>query len=207
MINEIISMFSSEVSAWLTWVLIPIVVEIIPSVGTYIVLIKKFFSKKKRSFIEKMPDITVIIPVYNSSESLEECISSVANSTYPNELIEVMLVDNMSKDNSFEVFQKCQMDYPDLKMQWMRSKQGKSKALNLALFNSNGKYIINIDSDGKLEEYALENLVIKFENNEDIHCMTGVILTNPELIKKTKNPALKFLQRLEYLEYCHSFMA
>ena len=207
MINEIISMFSSEVSAWLTWILIPIVVEIIPSVGTYIVLIKKFFSKKKRSFIEKMPDITVIIPVYNSSESLEECISSVANSTYPNELIEVMLVDNMSKDNSFEVFQKCQMDYPDLKMQWMRSKQGKSKALNLALFNSNGKYIINIDSDGKLEEYALENLVIKFENNEDIHCMTGVILTNPELIKKTKNPALKFLQRLEYLEYCHSFMA
>ena len=110
MINEIISMFSSEVSAWLTWILIPIVVEIIPSVGTYIVLIKKFFSKKKRSFIEKMPDITVIIPVYNSSESLEECISSVANSTYPNELIEVMLVDNMSKDNSFEVFQKCQMD-------------------------------------------------------------------------------------------------
>lgn len=207
MINNIINLFSSELSAWLTWILIPVVVEIIPSIGTYLVLIRKFFSKKKRIEIEKMPDITVIIPVYNSGESLEECISSVADSTYPNDLIEIMLVDNMSSDNSFEVFQQCQLKYPDLNMQWMRSKQGKSKALNLALFNSNGKYIINIDSDGKLEEHALENLVVKFENNDDIHCMTGVILTNPDLIKKTKNPALKFLQKMEYLEYCHSFMA
>lgn len=207
MISKIISMFTSEMAAWLTWILIPVVVEIIPSVGTYIVLIRKFFRKDKRRLIEKLPDITLIIPVYNSSESLGTCISSIANSTYPNELIEVMLVDNMSRDNSFEIYQECQMYYPDLKMQWMRSKQGKSKALNLALFNSNGKYIVNIDSDGMLEEHALENLVKKFENNEDIHCMTGVILTNPELIKKTKNPALKFLQKMEYLEYCHSFMA
>lgn len=207
MINYIINLFSSEISAWLTWILIPVVVEIIPSIGCYLVLLRKFFSRKKKIEIEKMPDITVIIPVYNSGESLSECIASIADSTYPDNLIEVMLVDNMSSDNSFEVFQQCQLKYPDLNMQWMHSKQGKSKALNLALFNSSGKYIINIDSDGKLEEHALENLVVKFENNDDIHCMTGVILTNPDLIKKTKNPALKFLQKMEYLEYCHSFMA
>lgn len=155
MINYIINLFSSEISAWLTWILIPVVVEIIPSIGCYLVLLRKFFSRKKKIEIEKMPDITVIIPVYNSGESLSECIASIADSTYPDNLIEVMLVDNMSSDNSFEVFQQCQLKYPDLNMQWMHSKQGKSKALNLALFNSSGKYIINIDSDGKLEEHAL----------------------------------------------------
>ena len=44
-------------------------------------------------------------------------------------------------------------------MQWMNAKQGKSRALNMALFNSEGKYIINIDSDGILEKSALKNLV------------------------------------------------
>ena len=43
MISKIISMFTSEMEAWLTWILIPVVVEIIPSVGTYVVLIRKFF--------------------------------------------------------------------------------------------------------------------------------------------------------------------
>lgn len=207
MIDKFLSVISVEMVAWLTWILIPVLVEIIPSIGNYVVLIRKFFRKKVEIDVGKLPDVSLIVPVYNSSGSLEACIAAVDASTYPNELIEVMLVDNMSTDNSFEIFQKCQIMYPNLSMQWMSSKQGKSKALNLALFNSNGKYIVNIDSDGKLEENALMNLISKFEADENVHCMTGVILTDPDMIKKTRNPFLKFMQRMEYLEYCHSFMA
>ena len=46
--------------------------------------------------------------------------------------------------------------------------------------------LFNIDSDGKLEKNALYNMVKKFESNENIHCMTGAILTDPDLIRETK---------------------
>ena len=64
----------------------------------------------------------------------------------------------------------------------MNSKQGKSKALNLALFNCQGKYIIHIDSDGMLEPDAIRNIVTMFENEQEVHSLTGTVLTNPELI-------------------------
>lgn len=63
-------------------------------------------------------------------------------------------------------------EVPGLHMQWLNAKQGKSKALNLALFNSEGKYIIHIDSDGLLERSALRNMVYRFENDQSIECMS-----------------------------------
>ena len=68
-------------------------------------------------------------------------------------------------------------------MQWLNSEQGKSRAMNLALYNSEGKYIINLDSDGILEKNALTNLVDVFENDLSLNVMTGTILTQPELIE------------------------
>ena len=101
--------------------------------------------------------LSVIVPVYNSAATLRNCIKSINDSTYPNDRMEVILVNNMTKDNSFEIFSECQAEYDDLKINWLNAKQGKSKALNLALFNAEGKYIIHIDSDGKLDDKALYN--------------------------------------------------
>jgi putative glycosyltransferase (exosortase G-associated) len=92
-------------------------------------------------------------------------------------------------------------------MNWVNSKQGKSKALNLALFNCRGKYIIQIDSDGVLQKDALRNMVTKFEQNPDIHCMTGTIMTNPEMVEDTDHFPMKLLRRLEFFEYCQAFLA
>ena len=80
--------------------------------------------------------ISIIIPVYNSSATLEACIQSINDSSYDNESIEIMLIDNGSKDNSFKIFQNCQLKFNKLAMNWMYSKQGKSKALNKAIFNA-----------------------------------------------------------------------
>ncbi len=68
-------------------------------------------------------------------------------------------------------------------MQWMDAAQGKSRALNLGLFNSQGKYIVHIDSDGVLEPHALENLVTRFEADPQINVATGAIMTRPDLLQ------------------------
>lgn len=69
-------------------------------------------------------------------DTLEQCIQSIEDSDYPDSKIRIFLVNNQGQDNSFQVFCECQRKFPGLHMQWLNAKQGKSKALNLALFNS-----------------------------------------------------------------------
>lgn len=202
-----IKQLAIDAMSWVPWIIIPLLMEFIPSIGNFILLIIKKFIRKKDVIIEKLPDITLIIPVYNSQETLRGCLKSVNDSSYPNQLIDILLVDNKSKDNSFQVFIECQKEFPTLSMRWTHSQQGKSKALNLALFNATCKYIINIDSDGKLEKNALYNMVKKFESNENIHCMTGAILTDPDLIRETKPFLLRQIQKIEFMEYAQAFLA
>lgn len=202
-----ITRLANEIFFWAAWIIIPLIIEIIPAVGNFFILLFKRVRLAKDIKLDYLPNITLMIPVYNSGQTLYRCIESVDRSTYPNHLIEIMLVDNGSKDDSFEIFQKAQIAFPELAMWWMHSKQGKSKALNKAIFNSNGKYVINIDSDGVLDENALMNIVRQFETYSDIDCMTGVILIEPALIEDTKGFFLKQFRKLEFMEYAQAFLA
>lgn len=203
MITKIIS----KMFYWAAWIIIPLIIEIIPAIGNFFILLAKRVRIAKDIKLEFLPNITLMIPVYNSGQTLYRCIQSIDQSTYPNHLIEIMLVDNGSKDNSFEIFQKAQMEFPTLAMWWMNSKQGKSKALNKAIFNSSGKYIINIDSDGVLHKDALMNIVRQFETYSDVDCMTGAVLIEPALIEETKGFFLKQFRKLEFMEYAQAFLA
>lgn len=194
---------------WMAWIVIPFVMEIVPAIGGFVILVKKKMTtiNKTEEVEGRLPEITVIVPVYNSRDTLYSCLKSINDSTYPNELIDVMLVNNMSQDDSFTVYQKAQEEFSDLALQWMNSKQGKSKALNMALFNARGKYIIHIDSDGRLDENALMNMVCRFETNESIHCMTGAIMVEPDLVEQTKGIFKRFVHRCEFFEYAQAFLA
>lgn len=204
---SLIDYLLSSIVFWMAWVIIPFVMEICPAIFNFFILLKKKLFAKKYEPVRYFPQITLIIPVYNSEDTLRECIQSVCQSNYDSSLIHIMLVNNQSKDRSFEIFKECQQEFPELSMNWLNSKQGKSKALNLALFNSHGKYIIHIDSDGILHPDALKNMVTKFEQNENVHCVTGSIMTNPEKIKDTKGFFKKLVQKIEYCEYCQAFLA
>jgi len=192
---------------WMAWIIIPLFIEIIPAVGGFFILVFKRVKKKQAPSPIRYPEITLIIPVYNSVATLDGCLKSVFESDYPKDLISILLVNNKSTDKSFDIFCECQEKYQTLSMQWLNAQQGKSKALNLALFNSEGKYIIHIDSDGKLDSMALKNIVERFESHNDIHCLTGAVLIDPELIEETKSFPMRILRRCEFYEYCQDFLA
>lgn len=205
--KTIFNVLNQQIMFWMAWIIIPMLMEIVPSVyGSLLLVIKKIRSKKEVAPI-RFPEITVIIPIYNSATTLMGCLESIVLSDYPAELIKIILVNNGSKDDSFKIFCECQNKYRELSMQWVNAKQGKSKALNMAIFNSEGKYIIHIDSDGKLHKDAIKNMIIRFEENPDIHCLTGAVLTEPYLIEKTEGIFLKILRRCELFEYFQAFLA
>lgn len=198
----------NSVVFWSAWIVIPFIMEIFPALGCVLLLLRRRIQHRKP--YEKptlYPEISIIIPVYNSRDTLRACIASIDASTYPNESIRILLVNNQSRDDSFRVYTECQLQFPELRMQWLNSEQGKSRALNLALYNSDGKYIINLDSDGVLEPHALENLVSKFEVNSDLNCMTGAVLTDPKLIRLYRKFFPRLLRDLEFMEYAQAFLA
>lgn len=204
----IINRLLNSVVFWAAWIIIPVIMEIIPALGSVLILFKRHLHRRKS--LEKLkvyPEISLIVPVYNSEQTLFACIQSINNCNYPNDRMRVFLVNNKGKDDSFSVYARCQKEFPDLPMQWLNSQQGKSKALNLALYNSSGKYIINLDSDGILEKSALNNMIEKFEANPELNCMTGAILTIPEQIEAYKRFFPRLLRKLEFMEYAQAFLA
>lgn len=205
--QKIMTYLSNEIMFWASWVIIPLIIEIVPSILGFFLLLRKRLIYRNDPEIKYTPDITIIIPVYNSADTLEECLNSVVISDYPKESLEIILVNNGSKDNSFEIFQKYQSSHTHINLKWINAQQGKSKALNMALYNSKGKYIIHIDSDGVLHPEAIKNLIQRFEAHQNIHCMTGVILTNPDMIEDSKGFLLKLMQKTEFFEYAQAFLA
>lgn len=204
---ELINRFCNSFLFWAAWIIIPVMMEIVPSLGSVFVLIKKHIFPKEIIKPAINPEISLIIPIYNSMDTLEQCIRSIAESDYPDERIRIFLVNNQGQDDSFQVFCDCQQKYPQLQMQWLNAKQGKSKALNMALFNSEGKYIIHIDSDGLLERSALRNMVYRFEADQTIECMTGVILTDPKQVQAYPPVLPRILRKVEFMEYAQAFLA
>lgn len=150
--------------------------------------------------------ISIILPVYNSEETLFDCIESIVNNTYPKNLIQMAIVNNNSHDNSFSEFGRAQVAFPNALLQWIDADQGKAKALNSAIYNSVGQYIIKLDTDGILQPDALRNLVLYFENNPDIDAAAGAVLTNKKMIQATKRWSTRVLRVNEYFEYLQACM-
>lgn len=190
---------------WGGWLILPIILEMTKNIWLYIRLTYKA-NTKKETIIDFKPVVTVLIPVYNSSKTLKMCLESLTEQTYDTSHLEVFLLNNGKRDESYEIFQKFQNTNEKLRIWWMDSSKGKASALNKGLFNSTGKYIINIDSDGWLDENAIENVVKRFEGDSQISSLTGVVLIDPKQIEDTKKPGLKLLQKAEFVEYVEAFL-
>ena len=206
--NILLTRILNSAVFWSAWIIIPFIMEILPAFGCTVLLIRRRLRGRKPPETPVLfPEISLIVPVYNSAATLRACIASIYHSTYPTNRIHVLLVNNRSRDESFSVYTACQTEFPDLPMQWLNAEQGKSRAMNLALYNSQGKYIINLDSDGVLEPHALENLVARFEEDPSLNCMTGAVLTDPGLIDTYRRGFPRLLRELEFMEYAQAFLA
>ena len=102
------------------------------------------------------PLVSIIIPCYNHEKYIEECILSVVNQTYKN--IELIVIDDGSKDNSPAILEKLQKQYGFFLE--VQSNMGISKTLNKAIRNySHGKYIAGCGSDDFLALDRIERQV------------------------------------------------
>ena len=91
-------------------------------------------------------ELTIIIPVYNVESYLRECLDSLLNISYLNKKLEVILVDDGSIDNSYEICKEYSAKYSFIRI-IKQENLGQSAARNVAINKANGKWISFIDSD------------------------------------------------------------
>ena len=109
--------------------------------------------------------ISVIIPVYNVENYLEECLNSVQHQTYTN--IEVILVNDGSTDNSKMICERyCQEDRRFHLIS--QTNQGQSVARNTGVVASTGEFIAFVDSDDVIKANYLEELMKYMTADVDI---------------------------------------
>ena len=96
-----------------------------------------------------MIKVSVILPIYNVAQYLDETFTSLLNQTLQE--IEIIAVNDGSSDNSLEIIQKyAQQDFRI--SYYTQENQGQSAARNLALQHAKGKYIYMMDSDDVLAD-------------------------------------------------------
>ena len=113
-----------------------------------------------------MDKVSVIVPNYNTEKYIDRCIESLVNQTYKN--IEIIIVDDASKDNSIQVIKKYQKKYENILLIELENNKGVSNARNIGIKRATGKYIMFSDSDDWYEVNAVEKLITKAqEENSD----------------------------------------
>ena len=107
-------------------------------------------------------DISVIVPAYNSSKTIINCLRSIFDQTYPCK--EVILIDDGSSDNTVSIVSSI---FPMVQI-YSQKNSGPSVARNLGILNSTYEWVAFLDSDDVWECSILENYYKIHLKNKDL---------------------------------------
>ena len=108
--------------------------------------------------------ITFCVPSYNSESFLHVALDSLIPG---GEEIEVLVVDDGSKDGTFKVAQEYEAKYPNIFKAVHQENKGHGGAINTALSMASGKFFKVLDSDDKVDEESLHKAIAFLKENGD----------------------------------------
>lgn len=111
-----------------------------------------------------MIKLSVIVPFYNVEKYIEKCLNSLINQTLQE--IEVILVNDGSKDNSYIIAKEFEMKYPDKIKYYEKANGGLGEARNFGINYATGEYIAFLDSDDYIEPTMYEEMYQKAKQED-----------------------------------------
>jgi hyaluronan synthase len=130
------------------------------SMGILLLIFRTFLWFRYHPFssadMAEAPFLSVIIPAYNEGAMVENSINSVATAQYPNGRLEIFVVDDGSKDDTWKYIQAAAQRYPHLvtPVRFLKNK-GKRAALEAGFRQARGEIVVTIDSDSVIEPQTL----------------------------------------------------
>jgi|SRR3989344_3655200 len=100
--------------------------------------------------------VSVIIPIYNEEEVIENCLESLAKQSYKD--LEVILVDDGSTDRTLEIIRNWKFEIGNLKLLEQKH-MGPGVARNLGASEANGDILVFVDADMAFDKNFVKDLV------------------------------------------------
>lgn len=111
--------------------------------------------------------LSIIVPVYGVEKYIDKCLNSLVKQSLKE--IEIIVVNDGTKDNSQKIIDKYVKKYPDKIKSYIKENGGQGSARNYGLKKATGEYIGYVDSDDFVEKDMYKKLYNKAkENNYDI---------------------------------------
>ena len=151
-----------------------------------------YFNNRKHLFdappLKTKYSISVLVPVWNEEETIEDTIHAIFDIDYP--ILEVIVVNDGSIDKTVQIVKELQGKYFRLKL-IDKENSGKGDSLNQGIKEANGELIAVIDADSYPAKDSFKKLVGFFED-EKVGAATCVI------VSRSKK---KFFEKLQNVEY------
>ncbi len=166
------------------------------SIFIQVFLIVTFFDKRKQIVIrkeditlKKYPKVSIIVPCYNEEKTAYKTIRSLLNLNYPQDKLEIILVDDGSTDGTWNVLERFK-NYSNIQM-FRKENGGKHTAMNLGLERATAEFVGGLDADSFVHPEALKRIMTYFVDQKVMAVAPAVVVHQPKNV-------LQKAQKAEY---------
>lgn len=158
-------------------------------------LITFFESRAPPKRLDALPTVSVVVPAYNEEESIGKTIESLMKLDYPKDMLEIIVVNDGSKDNTGKIVEGFLHKNNPFKMLLLNQKNsGKGVALNNGIAHSNSEFVACLDADSMVRSDTLKEMIRYFYD-------PSIAAVSPLMKVYQPKTMLQKLQALEYLLY------
>jgi len=155
---------------------------------------------------EELPTLTVIVPAYNEGKLVYDTLISLTNSNYPESKLQILSIDDGSKDDTWNWMQRAKAELGDrLSIYQQPENKGKRHALYRGFNLGSGEVFVTVDSDSIVKNNTLRNLVSPLVTNENCGAVAGnvrVLNNKNSIIAKMLN--VSFVLSFEFVRSAES---
>lgn len=137
----------------------------------------------------RYPSVAIVVPCYNEERTIASTMRSLLALDYPAGLLEIIAVDDGSKDGTFAALKEFEND-PRVRI-FTKDNGGKHTAMNFALTQTTAELVGCLDADSVVEKDALLRIVPVFENASISAVTPGIHVKKPQ----------NMLQHMQHVEY------
>ncbi|MBU2927563.1 glycosyltransferase [Winogradskyella psychrotolerans] len=154
----------------------------------------------------ELPTVTVIVPAYNEGKQVYDTLVSLDNSNYPKQKLQIISIDDGSKDDTWEWMLDAKKILGDrLEIYQQPENQGKRHALYRGFNLGTGNIYVTVDSDSIVTEDTLRNLVSPFVKDDNCGAVAGnirVLNNKKEMLPKMLD--VSFVLSFEFVRSAES---